>query len=133
MQKIEREVERMLTRLRNVIRERGFTQLEVQEALGWGRSYISQLLTKQKSLRVEQVLMILSVVNVEPAEFFGELYELGEHASPSSSTGLAADDVAAELRRLGMLFEGLVGALKKKKVISASDLGAAIKKASAAL
>ncbi|NIQ93618.1 MAG: helix-turn-helix transcriptional regulator, partial [Desulfuromonadales bacterium] len=63
---IEKEVDRILTLLRNKIRERGFTQLEVQEKLNWGRSYISQLLTKQKSLRVEQVLMILETINVNP-------------------------------------------------------------------
>ena len=70
MRTIERELDRVLTLLRNKIRERGFTQLEVQEALGWGRSYISQLLTKQKSLRIEQVLLILNVVGVDPGEFF---------------------------------------------------------------
>lgn len=66
MLRVERDLERILTRLRNLIRDRGFTQLEVQDALGWGRSYISQLLTKQKSLRIEQVLMILNVVGVKP-------------------------------------------------------------------
>jgi len=42
--------------------------------LDWGRSYISPLLTKQKSLRVEQVLRILDVIEVEAADFFFELY-----------------------------------------------------------
>ncbi len=72
---IDKEVDRILTLLRNKIRERGFTQLEVQEKLGWGRSYISQLLTKQKSLRVEQVLMILEVIKVEPGDFYRELFQ----------------------------------------------------------
>ncbi len=54
----------------------GVTQLEVQEALGWGRSYISQLLTKQKALRLEQPLLVLRVINVEPDDFFRELYHL---------------------------------------------------------
>ncbi len=53
--------------------QRGYTQLEVQQELGWGRSYISQLVTKQKSPRVEQVLLILGVIGVDPAEFFAEL------------------------------------------------------------
>ena len=64
MMMVDAEVNRVLTLLRNKIRERGFTQLQVQEALSWGRSYISQLLTKQKSLRVEQVLLILNVIGV---------------------------------------------------------------------
>ena len=57
MRAVERDLDRILSLLRNRIRERGFTQLEVQETLGWGRSYISQLVTRQKSLRVEHVLM----------------------------------------------------------------------------
>ncbi len=74
MRQVERELDRCLTLLRDKIREQGFTQLEVQEALGWGRSYISQLLTRQKNLRIDQVVMIMNVIGVEPAEFFGELY-----------------------------------------------------------
>jgi transcriptional regulator with XRE-family HTH domain len=76
MDAIEKEVDRVLTLLRNKIRERGFTQLEVQSTLGWGRSYISQLLTKQKGLRVEQVLRILEVIGVDAFQFYAELYNL---------------------------------------------------------
>ena len=54
MRRVDRDLDRILTLLRNRIRERGFNQLEVQEALGWGRSYISQLLTQQKSLRIDR-------------------------------------------------------------------------------
>ena len=68
---VDREVDRYLTLLGNKIREKGLTQLEVQEALGWGRSYISQLVTRQKSLRLEQVLGILQVIGVDPGIFFG--------------------------------------------------------------
>lgn len=75
---VERELDRTLTLLRNKIREQGFTQLQVQAELSWGRSYISQLLTKQKSLRVEQVLRILQVIHVEPAAFYQELYRFPE-------------------------------------------------------
>ncbi len=86
----QEEVDRMLITLRNKIREKGFTQLKVQADLKWGRSYISQLLTKQKSLRVEQVLQILDVIGIEPAEFFAELFkwpvEEGKSASAASST-----------------------------------------------
>ncbi len=127
MRKIDRDIDRILTRLRNLIREQGFTQLGVQETLGWGRSYISQLLTKQKSLRLDQVLLILNVVGADPAEFFGEVYQLGEHAAPSVDT----DDVGAGLHRLGLLYEGLVDVVKRKHLISASDLAEAIKRARA--
>ena len=70
----DRDLDRILTLLRNRIRNRGFTQLDVQERLGWGKSYISQLLTKQKSLRLEQVLMILDVIGDKPADFWAEIF-----------------------------------------------------------
>ena len=76
MSSVEREIDRILLLLRHKIRERGFNQLEVQTKLDWGRSYVSQLLTKQKSLRVEQLLMILEAIGVEAREFFAELYPL---------------------------------------------------------
>lgn len=74
MLKIDREVDRFLTLLRTLMRDRGFTQMEVQQALGWGRSYISQLFTKQKALRFEPVLLILEVIGVSPEAFFAEIY-----------------------------------------------------------
>ena len=46
MRQVDREVDRYLTLLGNLIRRQSYTQLEVQQALGWGRSYISQLVTR---------------------------------------------------------------------------------------
>ncbi len=74
MIRVDQEVDRFLSLLRDKIRDREFTQMQVQERLGWGTSYISQLFTRQKALRLEQVLLILRVIGVEPREFFLELY-----------------------------------------------------------
>ncbi len=102
MRTVERDLERILTLLRNRIRERGFTQMEVQEVLGWGRSYISQLLTQQKNLRFEQVLQILNVINVDPAEFWAEIYQFGPfreiQAARLGGLGRAAPSLPAALR-----------------------------------
>ena len=137
MRTIERELDRVLTLLRNKIRERGFTQLEVQEALGWGRSYISQLLTKQKSLRIEQVLLILNVIGVDPGEFFSELYHFpraGGLGSPSRYPGYPRGDVPGgsdeELKRsfdeLQSLMRGLVRLLTAKGLVEADELSVAV-------
>ena len=141
MRTIERELDRVLTLLRNKIRERGFTQLEVQEALGWGRSYISQLLTKQKSLRIEQVLLILNVIGVDPGHFFSELYHFpapggteGSQryrpyggANPFESGGVGSDE---ELQRnfgeLQSLMRGLVRLLTSKGLVEADELSVAV-------
>ncbi|MEM7350847.1 MAG: helix-turn-helix transcriptional regulator [Acidobacteriota bacterium] len=146
---LEREIERVLTLLRNKIRERGFTQLEVQEALAWGRSYISQLLTKQKSLRVEQVLLILNVIGVDPGEFYAELYQLspvdkmrsvedysdGRYRSasynPSSIAEVSDPGMTGEFSRsfqeLRSLLRGLVRLLVDKNLINVDELTTAVK------
>lgn len=144
----ERELDRVLTLLRNKIRERGFTQLEVQEALSWGRSYISQLLTKQKSLRVEQVLLILEVIGVKPGEFFGELYHFPQGETPRRSgdvypahgmsgygssmihevTGdMEGGEFVRSFGELRSLLRGLVRLLVDKNLINVDDLTAAVK------
>ncbi len=136
MRHVEGELDRYLTLLRNKIRERGFTQMEVQEALSWGRSYISQLLTKQKNLRVDQVLMILNVIGVEPAAFFAEIYDLpGPDAgwpekAARSSIGPGAP-LAQDLEKFKRLLNGLVGLLVDKKIVAPSDLRAAVERVEA--
>jgi transcriptional regulator with XRE-family HTH domain len=151
MNDIERDLDRVLTLLRNKIRERGFTQLEVQEALSWGRSYISQLLTKQKSLRVEQVLLILSVIDIGPAEFFAELYHLpindskgryphgpalpgrtpdeGKAAAESSRSDALPSDFGRSFRELREMVQGLVRLLLDKNLIGVDELTSAVQAA----
>ncbi len=126
---IERELDRALTLLRNNIHDKGFTQLEVQEVLGWGRSYISQLLTKQKSLRLEQVLLILNVIGVDSRTFFSELYDgtprsnLGQSHRPKSGAGLSHQ----KLKRLTSLLNGLVKILIEKRIITAVEISRAVR------
>ncbi len=148
MRIVQSEIDRVLTLLRNKIRERGFTQLEVQEALSWGRSYISQLLTKQKSLRVEQILLILNVIGVDPAEFYSELYQLGapdrlravEDYGEQRYRAASYDADAGELAEVGLpgefsrsfqelrsLLRGLVRLLVDKNVINVDELTTAVK------
>ncbi len=131
MRQVDREVDRYLTLLSDRVRGQGFTQLEVQEALGWGRSYISQLVTKQKSLRLDQVLLVLSVIGVEPAEFFAELYQprrfYGHAPAPmASSTAAALDN---ELPTLKAYLHAVRELLLDKGLISADELDAAVEAA----
>ena len=140
MRTVDRDLDRILTLLRNRIRECGFTQLEVQDNLGWGRSYISQLLTKQKSIRIEQILLILNVIGVDPAEFWAEIYQLGDFASSPgparhrrrttvSSPFPDGDDAESGLRRIRLLYDGIVRVLTQKNLITAAALEAAIARA----
>ena len=120
MLSIDHEVERFLTLIRNKIRERGYTQLEVQESLGWGRSYISQLLTRQKGLRVEQVLSMLDIIGVEPASFFAELYGSASIESAPQNAGVA--ELRRDLREMRTLLRGLVDLLVDNNLIQAEEL-----------
>ena len=132
---VEAELNRYLTVIRNKIRERGFTQLEVQETLGWGRSYISQLLTKQKSLRVEQVLLILKVIDVDPVDFFAELYgwRAPTYAAPEPARAPLdpgqAEEQQREIQQLRGLLHGLVDLLNKKQMIAGEELRVAVEEA----
>ena len=128
---VQPEVDRYLTLLRNKIRERGYTQLQVQEALGWGRSYISQLLTRQKALRIEQVLLILSVIEVDPREFFGELYLASaiRYPQPSPQAAEATGKLGQEVQTLRTLVHGLTDLLLAERLVTSEDLSAAVEAA----
>ncbi|MCP3961606.1 MAG: helix-turn-helix transcriptional regulator [bacterium] len=128
MRRIDRDIDRTLTRLRNAVRDRGFTQMEVQHALGWGRSYISQLLTKQKSVRFDQILMILNVIGVEPGEFFRGIYDVDVLRRPGPRHTSRQSTLRGELRRSRLVIDGLVSVLKQKSVITASELSRAIER-----
>ena len=124
MRQVEAEVDRYLILLGNKIRQQGFTQLEVQESLGWGRSYISQLLTKQKSLRIEQVLLILNVIGTEPAEFFAELYPRAvPYAAVRADPG-ADEEQQCAFQELRALFDNVVRLLLKKGIVTDKELTA---------
>lgn len=120
MLSIDHEVERFLSLIRNKIRERGFTQLEVQENLGWGRTYISQLLIRQKGLRVDQVISILGVIGIDPANFFAELYGANRFGEAPQSAGIA--ELHQELQELRTLLRGLVDLLLENQLIQAGEL-----------
>ena len=128
---VEAELDRYLTVIRNKIRERGFTQLEVQETLGWGRSYISQLLTKQKTLKVEQVLLILHVIGVDSAEFFGELYARPQLLPEEPPVPVAPPIRRGETEEMSLLLRGLIHLLVEKRLVTGSEVRAAAEAADA--
>ena len=75
---VRSEIERALQLLRFCMHQKGFTQLQIQDVLGWGRTYISQLIRQQKSLRLDQILQILQVIDIPPVDFFAQLYGVSE-------------------------------------------------------
>ncbi len=106
----------ILTLLCAKIREQGFTELEVEEALSWDRKHIRQLTFGMKGLRVEEVLSILGAIGVEPRAFYSELYGMRPRA----------DGPQAELAKLTALADSLVDLLVKNKLVNASELAKAV-------
>lgn len=74
MPQVDSEAGRYLALLQSKIRQRGYSEPEVQERLGWGRKCIARLAKQPKRLRMKQVFMILEAIGIEPVEFFQELY-----------------------------------------------------------
>ncbi len=77
MKRVDAEVEKVLEVLRQKIKDQGLTQQQIQDMFGWGRSYVSQLLTAEKALRFDQIVMILSAIGMDSGEFFAEVYRTG--------------------------------------------------------
>ncbi len=127
MTNIEREVDRYLVLLRNKIRDQGFTQRDVQDVLGWGESYISQLLTKQKKLRLDQVYSILLVIGIERGEFFSELYEPRARVDRKRPTAVCDGQPWQELEELSRLLKALIDLLRKKRMFTDEELSRAVK------
>ncbi len=98
------------------IRERGFTALEVGEALGWGRSHIKQLMAGRKGLRVDQMHSILDVIGLKPKAFFAELYGM-----PPAAAGLRT-----ELARVSILVDSLADLMVANELVTASELRKAV-------
>ena len=126
-----RDITRYLNLLRSLIRDSGWTQLKVQDQLGWGRSYISQLMTEAKTLRVDQVLKILTVIGVSWGDFFAQLYSTGRSAAVPLQGNPEVQALRAELDSVKARVEGLLSFLEGKGVLDGAELAATIENARA--
>ncbi len=105
-----------LTLLGKKIREQSFTELEIEDVLGWDKGHIRQLNAGLKGLHFDEVLAILQVIGVEPAAFFAELY------------GMPPRDPApqVEVAELTAMADGLVNLLVRNGRITAGELARAV-------
>lgn len=124
-QAVEPYLDRCLLLLRSKIRERGYTQLEVQECLGWGRSYLSQLLTKKKTLRFNQILYVLNAIGVDSEEFFQELFGLLPLGPQRISPSALPPAGEPELREMWQILSRLTRLLMRNGVFTAAELDGA--------
>jgi transcriptional regulator with XRE-family HTH domain len=73
---------RLARSLRELILEAGTTVEDVEGRLGWDAERLSTLLAGQKGWKFEEVLDVVSTLEVEPADFFARVYGLqGERSA----------------------------------------------------
>ena len=77
--------------LRRAVADSGRSLREVEDAIGMGRDYLSQLLRGNVDLKVKQVYAVLGAIGLAPAAFFGTL-----HPAPAARPlvqGLSEDEL----------------------------------------
>jgi transcriptional regulator with XRE-family HTH domain len=71
---IEDEVRRATKLLETVMQAAGLTRKDLDQRLGAGPGYVSQVLTGRMELKFRHILAILRALDVEPSLFFQTLY-----------------------------------------------------------
>ena len=71
---VEDEVRRATKLLETVMQAAGVTRKELDQRLGAGPGYVSQVLTGRMELKFRHVLTILRALEVDPSVFFQTLY-----------------------------------------------------------
>jgi transcriptional regulator with XRE-family HTH domain len=71
---IDDEVRRATKLLETVMQAAGLTRKDLDQRLGAGPGYVSQVLTGRMELKFRHILAILRALDVEPSVFFQTLY-----------------------------------------------------------
>ncbi len=101
-------VDRLREELRRMVRESGSTQRTVEEANGFTRGYLSQVLQGHVTLTARHVFGILLALGVSPDAFFLRLFEDGrqgrqERLSEIRERMAVYDAALEQLERKGLL------------------------------
>jgi transcriptional regulator with XRE-family HTH domain len=100
---IEDEVRRATKLLETVMQAAGLTRKDLDQRLGAGPGYVSQVLTGRMELKLRHILAILRALDVEPSLFFQTLYP---DARPSTDQAVM-EEFLKRFQKLG--FVGSVG------------------------
>lgn len=91
---------RILERLRLRLMRSRITQREIERRVGFSRGYLSQLLAGTVEMKYWQLLAILDAMELEPSEFFGELFPRRRHPALE-----ALDEVARQSEESSLSYE----------------------------
>src|ERR1044071_1706745 len=82
---IDDEVTRAAKLLETMMKMAGVNRQELDQRMGAGRGYSSQVLSGRMELKYRHVLAMLEALGVEPATFFGILFPEGEEGRGNAS------------------------------------------------
>lgn len=94
---IEDEVRRATKLLETVMQAAGLTRKDLDQRLGAGPGYVSQVLTGRMELKLRHILAILRALDVEPSIFFQTLYP----ESRPSSDQVVMEEFLKRFQKLG--------------------------------
>lgn len=94
---IDDEVRRATKLLETVMQAAGLTRKDLDQRLGAGPGYVSQVLTGRMELKFRHVLAILRALEVEPSVFFQTLYPENR---PTSDT-VVMEEFLRRFQKLG--------------------------------
>jgi transcriptional regulator with XRE-family HTH domain len=94
---IEDEVRRATKLLETVMQAAGLTRKDLDQKLGAGPGYVSQVLTGRMELKMRHILAILRALDIEPSLFFQTLYP---EARPSTDQAVM-EEFLKRFQRLG--------------------------------
>src|SRR3978361_9696 len=94
---IDDEVRRATKLLETVMQAAGLTRKDLDQKLGAGPGYVSQVLTGRMELKFRHVLAILRALEVEPSVFFQTLYP----ENRPSTDAVVMEEFLRRFQRLG--------------------------------
>jgi transcriptional regulator with XRE-family HTH domain len=94
---IDDEVRRATKLLETVMQAAGLTRKDLDQKLGAGPGYVSQVLTGRMELKFRHILAILRSINVEPSVFFQTLYP----ENRPSSDAVVMEEFLRRFQKLG--------------------------------
>lgn len=94
---IDDEVRRATKLLETVMQAAGMTRKDLDQKLGAGPGYVSQVLTGRMELKFRHILAILRALDVEPSVFFQTLYP----ESRPSTDAVVMEEFLRRFQKLG--------------------------------
>jgi len=113
---IEDEIRRATKLMEAILQARGSSRKDVDQKIGAGAGYFSQVLTGRMELKLRHILALLRALEIEPSLFFGTLYPEGRPATDDATMG----EFLKRFSRLGAVSEPSPPALAP--VVDADEL-----------